>query len=117
MADNGIDIMEQEQVKVMVRPDHKPEVEPQYVVIIGDSMKHTFEFVQEVCVTLCGMNGQQAALTAKTIHTQGQAPVWKGSWDQSVLKRDQIRSKGGDERARAMNVPSDSAIPCWIEEG
>ena len=115
MADNGIDIMEQ--VKVVVRPDHKPEAEPQYVVIIGDSMKHTFMFVQDVCVTLCGMSAQQAVLTAKAVDEQGQAPCFKGTWEQAVLKRDQIRSKGGDERARAAGVRGDAAIPCWVEEG
>lgn len=117
MADGNIDIMEQEQVKVVVRPDHKPQAEPQYVVVIGDSMKHTFEFVQDVCVTLCAMDAQQAQLTAKAVHEQGQAPVFKGAWDQAVLKRDQIRSKGGDERARAAGVASDTPIPCWVEEG
>ena len=117
MADNGIDIMEQEQVKVVVRPDNKPEVEPQYVVVIGDSQKHTFEFVQEVCVTLCAMTVQQAQLTAKAVHEQGQAPCFKGDWVQACLVRDKIRSKGGDAHAERMGVRSDTAIPCWVEEG
>jgi len=115
MADQ--DLAMEVAVEIVVREAPKDQAQPQYVVIMGDSPIHTPRWVEEVCVEVCAMNAQQATLTAKTIHTTGQAPVFRGDWDACILTRDKIRSKGGDKYAEEMGVPSKTKIPVWIDEG
>jgi len=102
--------------EIVVKTDDKPEAQPQYTVLLGDSQAHTFKFVEDICIEICAMNAQQAQLTAKAVHEAGKAPVFVGGWDDCILTRDKVRSKGGDADARGMGVASEAAIPCWIEE-
>lgn len=101
---------------IVVKTDDKPETQPQYVLLMGDSPCHSVEWVVEVCGSILGMNTLQGLQTALTIHNEGKAPVFKGAWDECVLKRDQIRSKGGDELVKGAGIES-GTIPVWIEEG
>lgn len=117
MSNNtNIDVATETTVDTQINTKNETRPEPAYTLIMGDSPIHSVEWVVAVCQQILGMNTLQALQVALTIHNEGKAPVAKGNWDDCILKRDQVRSKGGDEIARSMGIESGTAIPVWIEE-
>lgn len=116
--ENNIEIVTETEIELGIVPsnDTKPETQPSYTLIMGDSPTHSVEWVCDLLQQVLAMNNLQALQIALTIHNEGKAVVFKGDWDAVVLKRDQVRSKGGDAMAKAIGVGSDDSIPVWIEE-
>ncbi len=89
--------------KQKVRPTEKNKTrtkrQPPYVVIVHNDDFHTFQYVIELLMRICGHNRLRALHLAFAIHNKGQASVWTGSLEVAELKRDQIRGYGPDSYA------------------
>lgn len=82
-------------------PDRRtrPKQQPPYAVIVEDDDEHTFQYVTETLVKVCGYTRQKAFQLAVEIDATGKAVVWSGTKELAELKRDQIRGMGPDHFA------------------
>lgn len=90
----------------------RPKKQPQYTVIVLDDDLHTFEYVIEALVRICGHSLMQATRLTVEIDSTGQAAVWSGSMEVAELKRDQILGFGPDFYG---DKPVRFPLGCYIE--
>ena len=117
-----IDVVEQQENETIVttkkpapakspaRP--RPKQQPQYTVIVLDDDLHTFEYVIEALIRVCGHTLMQATRLTQAIDSTGQAAVWSGSKEVAELKRDQILGFGPDFYG---DKPVRFPLGCYIE--
>jgi ATP-dependent Clp protease adaptor protein ClpS len=86
--------------------------QPQYTVIVLNDDLHTFDYVIEALMRICGHNSMQALALAATIDSTGRAAVWSGSMEVAELKRDQIQGFGPDFYS---HKPVRFPLGCYIE--
>lgn len=79
--------------------DTRPKQQPPYAVIVENDDQHTFLYVIEALMKVCGHAPEKGFLLAQQIHTQGKAVVWSGTMELAELKRDQLRGFGPDHYA------------------
>ena len=90
----------------------KPKRQPEYAVIVLNDDLHTFPYVIEALMRICGHSAEQAFRLAHEIDSTGQAIVWTGTMELAELKRDQIRGYGPD---RYSSNPVTFPLGCYIE--
>jgi len=90
----------------------RPKKQPQYVVIVLNDDLHTYPYVIDALMRICGHSVEDAFRLAQEIDTQGLAAVWTGSMEVAELKRDQIISFGPDDYAE---TPAPFPLGCYIE--
>ncbi len=78
---------------------NKPKRQPPYAVIVHNDDEHTFYYVADLLMKVCGHDRQRAWLLTNQVHTAGKAVVWTGPLEVAELKRDQIRGGGPDHFA------------------
>ena len=79
--------------------DTRTKKQPPYAVIVENDDHHTFLYVIEALMKVCGHAPEKGFLLAQQIHTQGKAVVWSGTLELAELKRDQLRGFGPDQYA------------------
>jgi ATP-dependent Clp protease adaptor protein ClpS len=92
------------------KPQRK--TQPQYVVVVLNDDLHTFNYVIELLMRICGHTSMKALELAVEIDSKGLAAVWSGSMEVAELKRDQIKGFGPDFYAR---TPVRFPLGCYIE--
>lgn len=117
-----IDVVEQTDQETIVttkrpapaKPKHQPKTkpQPQYAVVVLDDDLHTFDYVIEVLIRVCGHTYERADRFAHEIDSTGLAIVWSGSREVAELKRDQILGFGPDFYA---DHPPTFPLGCYIE--
>jgi ATP-dependent Clp protease adaptor protein ClpS len=90
----------------------KPKPQPQYKVIVLNDDFHTYPYVIEALMRVCGHSLEMAYQLAVEIDSDGLAAVWSGSLEVAELKRDQIRGFGPDDYA---TNPVTFPLGCYIE--
>ena len=90
----------------------RPKQQPQYTVIVLDDDLHTFAYVIEALIRVCGHSLMQATKLAEAIDSTGLAAVWSGSREVAELKRDQILGFGPDFYT---DKPVRFPLGCYIE--
>lgn len=94
---------EPEALTAQVRPRPKrrrkkrPQGVPRYHVVLWDSDRHTFGYVEQMLRALFGHPGPQCVLLANEVDTQGRAVVFTTTLEHAELKRDQIHAFGKDD--------------------
>lgn len=78
------------------RRKRKPKRQPNWAVVLHNDELHTFPYVVECLMRVCGHNEQDALLRAQEAHNSGRSVVWTGPLEVAELKRDQIRGFGPD---------------------
>lgn len=90
----------------------KPKRQPQYAVVVLNDDLHTFTYVIEALMRICGHSAEQAFRLAHEIDSTGLAIVWTGTMELAELKRDQIRGYGPDlYSSKHVTFP----LGCYIE--
>lgn len=90
----------------------RPKQQPQYTVIVLNDDFHTYPYVVEALMRVCGHSVEKAFQLAVEIDSTGLAAVWSGSMEVAELKRDQIRGFGPDDySAKPVTFP----LGCYIE--
>ena len=79
--------------------DTRTKKQPPYAVIVENDDQHTFLYVIEALMKICGHAPEKGFVLAQQIHTQGRAVVWSGTMELAELKRDQLRGFGPDHYA------------------
>lgn len=74
----------------------KPKRQPPYAVIVHNDEEHTFLYVIDILMKVCGHPKEKAFLLTVQVHETGKAVVWTGALEVAELKRDQIRGFGPD---------------------
>ena len=74
----------------------EPQRQPPYGVIVENDDLHTYEYVVEGLMKICGHSRQKAFLLAVEIDNRGKALVWSGTRELAELKCEQIRGLGPD---------------------
>ncbi len=74
----------------------KTKKQPPYVVIVHNDNDHTFDYVIEMLLRVCGHPLERAVQLTSEVHHTGRAVVWTGSLEVAELKRDQIHGYGPD---------------------
>ena len=74
----------------------EPKKQPPYAVIVENDDLHTYEYVVEGLMKVCGHSKQRAYLLAVEIDNRGRALVWSGTKELAELKCEQIRGLGPD---------------------
>lgn len=90
----------------------RPKRQPQYTVIVLDDDLHTFDYVTEALMRICGHSYSEALSLAVEIDSKGLAAVWSGSMEVAELKRDQIVGFGTDFYSI---LPVRFPLGCYIE--
>jgi ATP-dependent Clp protease adaptor protein ClpS len=74
----------------------KQKRQPPYAVIVHNDEEHTFPYVIEMLMKICGHAPEKAYILTTQIHLAGKSVVWTGALEHAELKRDQIRGYGTD---------------------
>lgn len=75
---------------------NKPKRQPPYAVIVHNDEEHTFLYVIDILMKVCGHPKEKAFVLTNQVHVAGKAVVWSGAMEVAELKRDQIRGFGPD---------------------
>lgn len=75
---------------------NKPKRQPPYAVIVHNDEEHTFLYVIDILMKVCGHPKEKAFVLTNQVHHAGKAVVWSGALEVAELKRDQIRGFGPD---------------------
>jgi ATP-dependent Clp protease adaptor protein ClpS len=87
-------------------PEKKPAAKrkrrriPRYHVVLWDSDKHSYEYVERMLRELFGHAPEECHKMAVTVDTQGKVVVLTTTKEHAELKRDQILAYGKDDLIR-----------------
>jgi ATP-dependent Clp protease adaptor protein ClpS len=71
---------------------------PPYNVVLVDDDQHTYDYVIEMLINLCGHSLQAGFRLARRVDQQGRAIVFTAHRELAELKREQIAGFGTDPR-------------------
>jgi ATP-dependent Clp protease adaptor protein ClpS len=77
-------------------PRRQERRQPRYHVLLWDSDKHTFDYVEKMLRELFGHDREQCKVLAKQVDDEGRAVVLTTTLEHAELKRDQIHAYGRD---------------------
>jgi ATP-dependent Clp protease adaptor protein ClpS len=80
--------------------ERKKRRQPRYHVILWDSDKHSFEYVERMLRELFGHTQEQCHKLAVTVDAEGRVVVLTTTREHAELKRDQIIAYGKDDLIR-----------------
>ena len=83
------------------KPAERPQTLPPWHVVLLDDDEHTYDYVIEMLINLCGHSLQAALRLARSIDRDGRGVIFTAHRELAELKREQIREFGHDPRVAA----------------
>ena len=89
------------------------ESQPPYNVVLLDDNDHTYDYVIEMLVKICGHSKMRAFAMACEVDYSGRVVVYTSSKEEATVKRDQIHAFGPDWRLERSKGPMTAIVePC-----
>ena len=80
------------------RPAPRPQALRAWHVVLIDDDDHTYDYVIEMLMNLCGHSLERSLRAARTVDREGRAVVFTGHRELAELKMEQIHEFGLDPR-------------------
>lgn len=88
----------------------KPKSLPTWNVVLMDDDQHTYDYVIEMLINLCGHSLDSGFRLARRVDQQGRAVVFSAHRELAELKREQIEGFGSDPRIASCQGPMTAVL-------